>query len=40
MLGFGTRYKLDSFLKAHGVMEEFTIEDLDQDRADLRRFRL
>lgn len=37
LLGFGTRYKLDGFLKDHGVMEEFTMEDLEQDRADLRR---
>lgn len=40
MLGFGTRYKLDGFLKAHGVMDDFAIEDLEQDRADLRRFGL
>jgi len=40
MLGFGTRYKVDGFLKAHGVMDEFTMDDLDQDRADLRRFGL
>ena len=38
MLGFGTRYKLDGFLKDHGVMDEFTMEDLEQDRAALRCF--
>lgn len=39
MLGFGTRYKLDSFLKNHGVMtDETTMEDLEQDSADLRHF--
>ena len=38
MLGFGTRYKLDGFLKDHGVKDEFTLEDLEQDRADLRHF--
>lgn len=37
MLGFGTRYKLDGFLKSHGVMDEFTLDDLDQDLADLRQ---
>ena len=29
LLGFGTRYKLDGFLKAHGIMiEDYTIDDL------------
>jgi Uncharacterised protein family (UPF0175) len=37
MLGFGTRYQLDGFLKAHDVYEEFTLEDLDRDREDLKR---
>lgn len=32
MLGFGTRYKLDGFLKDHGVTEEYTWEDLERDR--------
>jgi hypothetical protein len=36
-LGFGTRYKLDGFLKAHNVLEAYTIEDLDREREDLRR---
>jgi predicted nucleotidyltransferase len=40
LLGFGTRYKVDGVLKAHGVIDEFTMDDLDQDRADLRRFGL
>ena len=37
ILGFGTRYQLDGFLKAHDVFEEFTLEDLDRDREDLKR---
>ena len=37
LLGFGTRYQLDGFLKAHDVYEEFTLEDLDRDREDLKR---
>ena len=36
LLGFGTRWKLDGFLKAHGVYEDITLEDVDQDLADLR----
>jgi hypothetical protein len=37
LLGFGTRYELDVFLKAHGVYEDYTMEDLERERADLRR---
>lgn len=36
LLGFGTRYKLDGFLKEHGVCEEYTWEDLEGEREDLR----
>ena len=36
VLGYGTRWQLDGFLKAHGVYEEITIEDVDRDVADLR----
>ena len=31
------RYQLDGFLKDHGVLYEYTIEDFQQERADLRR---
>jgi hypothetical protein len=31
LLGFGTRYELDGFLKAHEVWVNVTIEDLRQD---------
>lgn len=37
VLGFETRPALDAFLKAHGIIEEFTVEDLDRDRQDLQR---
>ena len=40
LLGFGSRYQLDGFLKAHDVYEDFTLEDLNQDREDLRRLDL
>jgi hypothetical protein len=33
LLGFGTRMEVDGFLKAHGVPLEFTLEDLEQQRA-------
>ena len=36
LLGFGTRWKLDGFLKAHGVYEDYTIEDFEQERAALK----
>ena len=31
LLGFGTRYRLDGFLKAHDVYEDYTMEDLEQE---------
>jgi uncharacterized protein YgbK (DUF1537 family) len=37
LLGFGTRYALDGFLKAHGVFEPFTLDDLEREMADLQR---
>lgn len=36
MLGFGTRYKLDGFLKEHGVVEDYTWEEYEREREDLR----
>ncbi len=36
LLGFETRYELDGFLKAHGVYEDFTMEDFERDLADLQ----
>ncbi|HUB45405.1 MAG TPA: UPF0175 family protein [Acetobacteraceae bacterium] len=32
-----SRYELDGFLKAHGVFEEYTLEDLEQERQTLER---
>jgi len=33
LLGFGTRYELDGFLKAHNVWEHaYSLEDLEKDR--------
>ena len=36
LLGFETRHELDGFLKAHGVYEDFTMEDFERDLADLK----
>ena len=36
LLGFETWYELDGFLKAHGVYEDFTLEDFERDLADLK----
>jgi hypothetical protein len=40
LLGFATRPALDGFLKAHGVLIEYGIEDLERDREDLRQLGL
>ena len=33
-LGFGTRYKLDGFLKSHGVLiDDYTVDDLRHEVA-------
>jgi len=40
LLGFGTRYRLDGFLKAHDVWLDYTIEDFEREREDLRRLGL
>jgi hypothetical protein len=37
LLGFGTRYELDGFLKQHAVWLDYTWEDLEQDRESHRR---
>jgi predicted HTH domain antitoxin len=31
LLGFGSRYQLDGFLKAHGVWIEYTVEDFRRE---------
>ena len=38
MLGFGTRFELDEFLKAHQV-DKYTATDFDDDLAAIRRTR-
>jgi Uncharacterised protein family (UPF0175) len=40
LLGYETRAGLDGFLKAHAVFEEYTLEDLEQERRDLMRLGL
>jgi hypothetical protein len=40
LLGYETRAALDGFLKAHAVFEEYTLEDLEEERHDLSRLGL
>ena len=37
LLGFGTRYQLDGFLKAHNVWVEYTLEDFRREVDSLDR---
>jgi hypothetical protein len=37
LLGFGTRYQLDGFLKSHDVYEDYTLEDFELDRDTLKQ---
>ena len=37
LLDFGTRDALDGFLKAHGVFEPYSLDDLARERRDLER---
>ena len=37
LLGFGTRYRLDAFLKSHDVYEDYSMEDFDRDRDALKQ---
>jgi len=37
LLGFETRGVLDGFLKAHNVFEDYSLEDMEQEREGLRR---
>jgi hypothetical protein len=39
VLGIETRYELDGFLKARGIHEPVTLEDIHRDLEDLRAFR-
>jgi hypothetical protein len=40
LLGFGTRYQLDGFLKAHDVWIEYTLEDFRREVDTLDRLGL
>jgi predicted HTH domain antitoxin len=37
LLDIPTRYDLDGFLKARGVFEDYTLEDLERERQTLER---
>lgn len=37
LLGLGSRYALDGFLKAHGVYEDYTMEDFERDHDTWKR---
>lgn len=37
LLGFGTRYELDGFLKDRGVFHNYTAADLERERESLRQ---
>jgi hypothetical protein len=37
LLGFETRYELDGFLKAHGVFEEYTLDEIDREVQTMKR---
>lgn len=36
LLGFSARYELDGFLKAHGIFDDFSVDDFERDLADLK----
>ena len=40
LLGFTTSDQIDTFLKAHEVWMDYTLEDLERERAGLRRLGL
>jgi hypothetical protein len=40
LLGFETSLQINDFLRAHDIFEEYTLEDLQRDRDDLRRLGL
>jgi hypothetical protein len=37
MLGFGTRYQLDGFLKAHEVWDDYTMDDFHREMQSLEK---
>jgi len=41
LLGFGARYKLDGFLKAHGILiDDYSVDELRREVATLQRLGL
>lgn len=40
MLGFESRFDVHAFLKDHGVFLNFSLDDLEQDLATIRRLRI
>jgi hypothetical protein len=38
LLGFGTRMEVHGFLKEHGVYLHYTMEDLEHDMAEAKRY--
>jgi hypothetical protein len=36
LFGFETSYEIDGFLKAHGVFDEYTLEDFERERQALK----
>jgi len=36
LLGFETGYEIDGFLKSHNVYEEYTLDDFEREREDLK----
>jgi hypothetical protein len=37
LLGFGSRYELDGFLKAHEIWIDYTVDDFHREMQDLER---
>jgi hypothetical protein len=35
--GFETRHEIDGFLKAHGIFDEYTLQDLERELDGLKR---
>ena len=40
LFGFETSYEIDGFLKAHGVYDEYTLEDFERERQALKQLGL
>ena len=39
LFGFETSYEIDGFLKAHGVYDEYTLEDFERERQAIKSLR-